>query len=200
MKPLILIIALTTVIPLTARDRTNILHIIADDMGYSDIGCYGSEIETPNLDALAERGVRFTNYYVNNMCWPTRASLLTGLYPKTALPAGGSHRGGLHPEAVTLPQALKSVGYTTMASGKWHLSNRDENDGPHAPHHRGFDQYFGTLDGTSDYFAPSMVQLNGRNMEHEWQDNPDYYYTDSITDYALKFLHCLLYTSDAADE
>ncbi|MGY8718681.1 MAG: sulfatase-like hydrolase/transferase, partial [Verrucomicrobiia bacterium] len=113
MKPLILIIALTTVIPLTARDRPNILHIIADDMGYSDIGCYGSEIETPNLDALAERGVRFTNYYVNNMCWPTRASLLTGLYPKTALPAGGSHRGGLHPEAVTLPQALKSVGYTT---------------------------------------------------------------------------------------
>lgn len=188
LKRLFVVFGLSVAIPLLARERPNILHVITDDMGYSDIGSHGSEIETPNLDELADRGLRFTNFYVNNMCWPTRASLLTGLYPKTALPAAGSHREGLHPEAVTLPQALKSVGYTTLASGKWHLSNRDENDGPHAPHHRGFDQYFGTLDGTSDYFAPSMVQLNGRNMEHEWQDNPDYYYTDSITDYALKFL------------
>jgi len=188
MKSLILIFTFVTVVPMTARERPNIVHIVADDMGYADIGCYGSEIETPNLDALASRGLRFTNYYVNNMCWPTRASLMTGLYPKTALPVGGSAEGGLHPDAITLPQALRTVGYTTLASGKWHLSSTEEIDGPHAPHHRGFDQYFGTIDGTSDFFAPNMVQLNGQNMEHEWRDNPDYYYTDSITDYALKFL------------
>ncbi len=188
MKSLILLFTLGAVVSVTARDRPNIVHIVADDMGYADVGCYGSEIETPNLDALASCGLRFTNYYVNNMCWPTRASLMTGLYPKTALPAGGSADGGLHPQAVTLPQALRAVGYTTLASGKWHLSKKEDIDGPNAPHHRGFDQYFGTLDGTSDFFAPNQVQFNGQNMEHEWLDNPDYYYTDSITDYALKFL------------
>ena len=146
MKSLILIFTLAAVVSATARDRPNIVHIVADDMGYADVGCYGSEIETPNLDALASRGLRFTNYYVNNMCWPTRASLMTGLYPKTALPAGRSANGGLHPQAVTLPQALRTVGYTTLASGKWHLSKKEDIDGPHAPHHRGFDQYFGTLD------------------------------------------------------
>ncbi|MEN8715094.1 MAG: sulfatase-like hydrolase/transferase, partial [Verrucomicrobiales bacterium] len=91
----------------------NIVLIVSDDMGYSDLGCYGGEIETPHLDALAEKGLRFTNYYVNNMCWPTRASLMTGLYPRTALPKNGSADGGLHPEATTLPAALRAVGYQT---------------------------------------------------------------------------------------
>ena len=81
----------------TGASRPNIVLIVSDDMGYSDLGCYGGEIETPHLDSLAAKGLRFTNYYVNNMCWPTRASLLTGLYPKTALPKKGSVSGGFHP-------------------------------------------------------------------------------------------------------
>ncbi len=171
-----------------ATAKPNIVHIISDDMGYSDLGCYGGEIETPNLDSLAQSGVRFTNFYVNNMCWPTRASLMTGLYPKTALPAKGSASGGLHPEATTLPQALRGNGYTTLMSGKWHLSDSRELDGPNAPHNRGFDHFYGTISGASDFFAPVDLQMNGKDMTHEWRDNPDYYYTDAITDHALGFV------------
>lgn len=166
----------------------NIVLIISDDMGYSDLGCYGGEIETPHLDALAEKGLRFTNYYVNNMCWPTRASLMTGLYPRTALPKNGSADGGLHPEATTLPAALRAAGYQTWMSGKWHLSSAGEPDGPNAPHHRGFDQFYGTIHGASDFFAPSDLQWNGKDRTEEWQGNSDYYYTDATTDYALRFL------------
>ncbi len=166
----------------------NIVLIIADDMGYSDLGCYGGEIETPNLDALAAEGLRFTQFYVNNMCWPTRASLMTGLYAKTALPKNGSSDGGLHPEAVTLPHALRERGYATFMSGKWHLSNSKEPDGPNAPHHRGFDHFYGTIEGASDFFAPVDLQLDGQSMTHEWEGNPDFYYTDAITDHALTFV------------
>lgn len=178
-------------LPVNAADGPrppNIVHIISDDMGFSDLGCYGGEIETPNLDALARGGIRFTNYYVNNMCWPTRASLMTGLYPKTALPKNGSADGGLHPDSTTLPQALKRAGYTTLMSGKWHLSDATEPDGPNAPHHRGFDHFYGTIHGASDFFAPADLQLDNQNMEHEWDGNGDYYYTDAITDHALAFL------------
>ncbi|MCB1227541.1 MAG: sulfatase-like hydrolase/transferase, partial [Verrucomicrobiales bacterium] len=172
-----------------AADKPNIIVIVSDDMGYSDLGCYGGEIETPNLDALAARGVRFTNYYVNNMCWPTRASLMTGLYPKTALPKKGSAEGGLHPKSLTLPQALRGEGYATFMSGKWHLADPAELDGPSAPHHKGFDQFYGTLEGACDFFAPAGLQLNGQSMTQEWENRGDYYYTDAIVDHALEFLN-----------
>jgi arylsulfatase len=172
----------------SAAAAPNIILIVSDDMGYSDLGCYGGEIETPNLDELAGGGIRFTDYYVNNMCWPTRASLMTGLYPKMALPENGSADGGLHPEATTLPEALKETGYETFMSGKWHLSSASEPDGANAPHHRGFDQFYGTIHGASDFFAPDDLQLNGRSMTHEWEGRSDYYYTDAITDYAVRFL------------
>lgn len=172
-----------------AGDKTkpNIVLIISDDMGYSDLGCYGGEIETPQLDALAANGLRFTNFYVNNMCWPTRASLMTGLYPKSAL-HDGSADGGFHPEVTTLPQALQKAGYATFMSGKWHLSDPSQPHGPSAPHKRGFDRSYATYWGTSDFFAPADLNLNGESKEHEWKNNPDFYYTDSITDYALTFL------------
>ena len=165
----------------------NIVLVIADDMGYSDIGSYGGEIETPRLDALAENGLRFTNFYVNNMCWPTRASLLTGLYPKSAL-ADGSATGGFHPDVTTLPEALKTAGYATFMSGKWHLSDPSKPHGPSAPHKRGFDRSYSTYHGTTDFFAPADLNLNGENKEHEWRNRDDYYQTDAITDYALKFI------------
>lgn len=173
---------------LQAAPKPNIVHIIADDMGYSDLGCYGGEIETPHLDRMAAQGLRFTNFYVNNMCWPTRASLMTGLYPRTALPKKGTAEGGLHPESITLPKALKQAGYTTLMCGKWHLSDAAAPDGPNAPHHRGFDHFYGTIQGASDFFAPVDLQLDGRSMKHEWENNPDYYYTDAIADHALQFL------------
>jgi len=188
MRSICLILWLISAQMLSAADRPNIVLIIADDMGYSDLGCYGGDIETPHLDALAKEGLRFTGFHVNNMCWPTRASLMTGLYPKTALPKKGAAEGGLHPRATTLPQALHDIGYTTLMSGKWHLSDPKEPDGPNAPQHRGFDHFYGTIYGASDFFAPAGVQLDGKDMTHEWQNNPDYYYTDAITDYALKFL------------
>ena len=165
----------------------NIVLVIADDMGYSDLGCYGGEIETPTLDKLANNGIRFTNYYVQNMCWPTRASLLTSLYPKTAL-LDGSAAKGLHSDIVMLPEALKEAGYKSYMAGKWHLSDPEQPSGPSAPHMRGFDRAYSTYWGTSDYFAPVDLFLNGERRDHEWQDNPDFYYTDAITDYSLKFL------------
>ena len=171
-----------------AEEPPNIVLIIADDMGYSDLGCYGGEIETPHLDALAEGGLRYTNYYVNNMCWPTRASLMTGLYPKTALPKKGSASGGLHPQSTALPQALRNAGYTALMSGKWHLSDSKQPNGENAPHYRGFDHFYGTIEGASDFFAPVDLQLDGKDMTHEWRANPNYYYTDAITDHALNFL------------
>ncbi len=168
--------------------QPNIVFVISDDMGYSDLGCYGGEIDTPVLDGLAQRGLRFTNYYVNNMCWPTRASLMTGLYPRVALPNGSSSTGGLHSQSMTLARVLQNAGYSTFMSGKWHLSNSRNPDGKNAPHHRGFDQFYGTIEGASDFFAPADLQLNGKSMTHQWEGKDDYYYTDSITDHALKFL------------
>ena len=182
--PLLLFVACGSAL----ADRPNIVLIIADDMGYSDLGCYGGEIETPNLDALAEGGVRFTNFYVNNMCWPTRASLMTSLYPKTALPKNGSADGGLHPEAVTLPEALGSDGYKTYMSGKWHLSNPNNLDGPGAPQNRGFDRFYGTIHGAGSFFAPVSLSRDGQDASQDYQDDPDYYYTDAISDNAVEFL------------
>lgn len=189
MKQAILPILALSIASASAAKRPNIVLIVADDMGYSDLGCYGGEIETPNLDALAAKGVRFKNYYVNNMCWPTRGSLMTGLYPKTALPNKGSASGGLHADSTTLPQALRAAGYTTLMAGKWHLSSSKDPDGPNAPHHRGYDHFYGTIDGASDFFAPVDLQLDGKSMTHEWENNPDYYYTDAIVDHALDFLN-----------
>jgi arylsulfatase A-like enzyme len=187
-RNLLLFLVFFQIAPGRAAQQPNIVMIVADDMGYSDLGCYGGEIETPHLDSLAKKGLRFTNFYVNNMCWPTRASLMTGLYPKTALPYKGSSSGGLHRKSTTLPEALRAAGYTTLMSGKWHLSDVKEPAGPSTPHHRGFDHFYGTINGASDFFAPVDVQLDGKSMTHEWEDNPDYYYTDALTDYALKFL------------
>ncbi len=170
-----------------AASRPNILLILSDDMGYSDLGCYGGEIETPNLDRLARAGVRFTNYHVQNMCWPTRASLLTSLYPKTALTDGSAEKG-LRADAQLLPEALQAAGYATFMAGKWHLSDPEQPKGPGSPHRRGFDRAYSTYWGTTDYFAPADLNLNGESKEHEWQNNPNFYYTDAITNYSLKFM------------
>jgi arylsulfatase len=142
--------------------RPNIVLIMADDMGYSDLGCYGSEINTPNLDRLAKNGLRYTQFYNTSRCCPTRASLLTGLYPHqtglgwmTRLDLGKpGYTGQLNDQCVTLGEVLKQAGYSTYISGKWHVNKDDEceQDSPRHnwPLHRGFDRFFGMLKGSTD--------------------------------------------------
>ena len=145
--------------------RPNIVIILADDMGFSDLGCYGGEIETPNLDRLARNGLRYTQFYNTSRCCPTRASLLTGLYSHQTgmgwMTAADLNRPGytgqLNHQSVTIAEVLRQAGYATYMSGKWHLS-LDKNLGPEGPtdswpRQRGFDRYFGPLYGGGSYFT-----------------------------------------------
>ncbi|MFC5412421.1 arylsulfatase [Larkinella bovis] len=183
-----------------AAPRPNIVLIMADDMGYSDLGCYGSEIPTPTLDRLASNGVRFTQFYNTARCCPTRASLMTGLFQHQA---GIGHmtkepnnavnfdygvygyRGEINRNCVTLAEVLKSAGYHTYMAGKWHLGSSTPDL---RPRQRGFDRYYGLLSGASSYLDP----VHPRGI---WQDNEPlakvtqpFYTTDAFTDHALAFL------------
>ena len=130
-----------------ASARPNVIVILVDDMGFSDIGCYGGEIETPHLDALAAGGLRFTQFYNAARCCPTRASLLTGLYPHqsgighmVADYGVPSYKGYLNDRCVTLAEALRPAGYATLMTGKWHVGSAPGQ----WPLDRGFDRYWGT--------------------------------------------------------
>ncbi|MCH1495361.1 MAG: arylsulfatase [Rubripirellula sp.] len=191
-----------------AADRPNIIYIMADDMGFSDIGCYGSEISTPHLDRLAEQGVRFTQFYNTARCCPTRASLLTGLYPHQA---GVGHmmddrgvdgyRGDLNRQCVTLAEVLKTAGYRTYMSGKWHVTKvinpQSEADKHNWPIQRGFDQFYGTIHGAGSFFDPNTL-TRGNQYISPYADpeytktemaNGEFYYTDAIADHASRFIH-----------
>jgi len=153
--------------------RPNIVIIIADDIGYSDVGCYGGEIRTPNIDRMAARGIRFTDFHCENMCAPTRTALLTGRY----------HLGGLNRNRVTIAEALGAAGYRTCMSGKWH----NVGAGGAQPTQRGFERFFGTLAGCGSFFAPIFLTRDGKNAEHEWRKG-EFYYTDAISDNAVKYI------------
>lgn len=177
------------------RQKPNIVLIMADDMGFSDIGCYGSEIPTPNLDALAAGGLRFTQFYNTARCSPTRAALLTGLHPHQAgmgrlaeiggnAPQVEGYLGHLNEQSVTLAEALRPAGYRTYLAGKWHLGQRDSEQWPLQ---RGFDRFYGILSGASSYFQPDG--LRGLTLNNEPLPPPtsaDYYTTDAFTDFAMK--------------
>ena len=177
----------------------DVVVILADDMGYSDLGCYGSEISTPHLDQLAKRGVRFTNFYNTARCCPSRASLMTGLWPHQAemgwMTAADMGRPGysnqLLADAVTIPERLKPAGYDTYMLGKWHLTHTDElKNGPNGswPTQRGFDRYYGTLEGAKNYFRPSHLHLDNTPIKSE--DLPDdYFYTYALADQASEWIH-----------
>jgi arylsulfatase A-like enzyme len=177
--------------------KPNIILIMADDMGYSDIGCFGSEIKTPNLDRLASKGVRITQFYNASRCCPTRASLLTGLYQHQAGVGDmvgdlgfPSYQGYLNNQCITLAEALKLNGYNTYMSGKWHVGGKPEVH----PLKRGFDRYFGLIDGAGSYYKPIAYRQNMTPVR--WMlDNKDFfppdtgfYFTDAIADYAMSFL------------
>jgi arylsulfatase len=181
-------------------DRPNILIILVDDMGYSDIGCYGSEIMTPRIDTMADEGVMFTQMYNCARCCPTRASLLTGLQPHQAGVGHmvrdlghPSYQGYLNDNCVTIAEVLKSAGYRTILSGKWHVGGgydikNPETWKPGDPKHptptgRGFDEFYGILEGCGNYFNPHTLMRNDRFVEAK---GDDFYFTDRISDFAAE--------------
>ncbi len=164
-------------------------------MGFSDIGCYGSEIPTPNLDKLAGDGVRFTQFYNTARCCPTRASLLTGLWSHQA---GVGHmtddrgedgyRGDLNNRCVTIAEVLRAAGYRTAMAGKWHVTkfSNAANKGQkfNWPRQRGFEHYFGIIQGGADYFRPRPLTLENENVS----PGDGFYTTDAFVDRALQFI------------
>jgi arylsulfatase len=182
-------------IQVQSADRPNILIIMSDDVGFSDIGCYGGEIQTPNLDALAADGVRFTQFYNTGRCCPTRASLLTGLYPHQT---GVGHmmndrghdgyRGDLNEHCVTIAQVLKPAGYATYWLGKWHPPKHTAPDGPYfnLPLQRGFDRFFGTIHGAGSLYDPDSLTRDNTQIAPE--DPDTFYYTDAISDHAVSYI------------
>ena len=177
--------------PNTTQQRPNIIVMMADDMGISDIGCYGSEIHTPNIDKLASGGLRFTQFYNTARCCPTRASLLTGLYPHQA---GVGHmmgdygppgyRGNLNRNCVTITEALKPAGYTTLMSGKWHVTPIGSPQ-DNWPRQRGFDRFFGTIHGAGSFYDPVSLTLENEPIPAE---GDDFYYTTEIGERATRFI------------
>ncbi len=192
---------LLSLLPLHGAERPNILLILGDDIGFSDLGCCGGEIKTPNLDALAANGLRFTQFYNTSRCCPTRASLLTGLYPHQAgvghmmVDRGApGYRSNLNRECVTLAEVLHAGGYRTYMCGKWHVTNRDgpHDDNSNWPLQRGFEKFYGTIRGYGNFFDPSS--LCRQNTFVTPANDPEYqpkvfYYTDALSDNAVRFLH-----------
>ena len=186
-----------------AAERPNIILILVDDMGFADLGYHGSEIETPNIDALAHGGVRFSQFYNSGRCCPTRATLMTGLHPhqtgigwmtqppdsdrgKTQPPA---YQGYLNRECVTLGEVLQGAGYATLMAGKWHLGNNATN---RWPLQRGFEDYFGCISGATRFFHPEaprgMTFGNKQIKSPKSTTDEAFYTTDAFTDYGMRFI------------
>jgi arylsulfatase A-like enzyme len=187
----------------TEPSRPNIVVILSDDMGFSDLGCYGSEIATPNLDQLAAKGLRFTQFYNTARCCPTRASLLTGLYAhQTGVghmmedkgAAFPGYRGNLNNSCRTIAELLKPAGYHSYAVGKWHVTPFTDKDGPKGnwPLSRGFERFYGTIHGAGSFFDPSSL-VRDETVISAYADplyKPQtYYYTDAITEHAARFVN-----------
>ncbi|TKB96268.1 arylsulfatase [Pedobacter cryophilus] len=177
------------------KKQPNIVLILADDMGFSDIGSFGSTTQTPVLDKMAAEGLKMTNFYNASRCCPTRASLMTGLFQHQAgvgdmmnTRPQPAYQGYLNKECVTIAEALKAGGYATFMTGKWHLGQAKEN----WPTRRGFDQYFGLIDGANSYFENRPYRPNQKLSivlnEEEYKTGKGYYSTNAYTDFAIKFI------------
>lgn len=181
------------------ENRPNVVLILADDLGFADLGCTGSEIRTANLDQLAQDGTLLTSMYNCARCCPTRASLLTGLYPHQAgighmgtnlgTPA---YQGFLRKDAATIAEHLSAGGYKTLMAGKWHVSGDFPSRDPESweigapahptPRQRGFDRFYGLLDGAAHFFSPHHIMEDDRTVAFL---PDDFYFTDAITDKAI---------------
>jgi len=216
MKNIILPLALATSATVFAASpsKPNIILILADDLGYSDLGSYGSEIQTPNLDKLASEGIRFREFYNNSISAPTRASLLTGQYQHKAgvgyfsdnlgLPA---YQGYLNQESLTLGEVLQTAGYKTLSSGKWHVSGVVDGKEVSNPWQRGFDRSLYANNGSyfdqGDYVAETndkrednvIEPFKNKKIPYRLDGKPypleagSYYQTDVITDKAVQFIN-----------
>ena len=201
-RSLPVILGLALVSTAWAAKRPNIIIAMADDMGWSDIGCYGGEIKTPNLDKLAANGVRFTQFYNTGRCCPTRATLLTGTY---AHQAGIGHmmgsrnlpgyKGDLNKNVRTIAEVLKGAGYATYMAGKWHVTPHIKPEGPkyNWPRQRGFDRFYGTIHGAGSFFDPNSLtrentQISPLTDEGYQPKSGPYYYTDAINDHAVRYI------------
>ncbi|MEJ6635267.1 MAG: arylsulfatase [Akkermansiaceae bacterium] len=181
--------------------KPNIIVILTDDMGYSDLGCYGSEIETPNLDELAENGVRFSQFYNTSRCSPTRSSLMTGLYShqagmglltKDEGPNNPGYRGRLMERCVTIAEVLQPQGYQNIITVKWHMGDAKKEWWPLA---RSFDRFYGCPQGGGFFFRPSSWKVErtiarGNEVIYDQKNDPpaDWYATDAFTDEGIKYL------------
>lgn len=174
---------------LLAGERPNILYIVADDLGYSDLGCYGGEINTPVLDSLAANGVRLTQFYNTGRCCPSRAAILTGQYPHrvglghmTTNDLGQpGYRGVVSAAAKTIAEVLATQGYRSFMSGKWHLGTPD-------PTRHGFEEFYGTLVSAKRFFdADHLIRLPAGRKARQYGAG-EFYATDAVTDHALDFL------------
>jgi arylsulfatase A-like enzyme len=178
-----------------AGSKPNILFILADDMGYSDIGCFGSEIATPNLDRLATRGMRMSQFYNNPRCCPSRASIMTGLYSQQAHMGNmvvdhgrypfAEYDGILAENTITIAEALKTAGYNTAAVGKWHLAPDTEEGKPSWPLQRGFDKFWGMIAGASVYYESPHLMSGNDPLPPPPKDQ---YLTDLWADRAVSFV------------
>lgn len=184
-------------------NQANIIIMLADDMGFSDIGCFGSEIHTPCLDSMAENGIRYSHMYNNARCCPSRASLLTGLYPHQAgiglmMENLGvqEYQGYLNHHCMTLAEGVKTAGYQTGMVGKWHVGGgysqtrksleKAGREGYPTPMQRGFDYFYGTLEGAGNYYNPVTLMENGKWLDVKPEDN--FYYTEKIGEKACQVL------------
>ena len=202
---ILLIVCLTPLISAAETDRPNIIVILADDMGYSDIGSYGGEIETPHLDRLADGGIKFSNFFNSARCCPTRAALMTGLNPpETGIgfmanppdtqrldhgPDFPNYRGFLNRNCMTIAEVLKENAYATLMTGKWHLGLTKEEQWPLQ---RGFEKFYGCLAGATNFFYPEYprgITLGNEHMEKpESTTDRRFYTTDAFTDYSIQFI------------
>jgi arylsulfatase A-like enzyme len=177
------------VTPASAAKQPNIFYVLADDLGFSDLGCFGGEIRTPTLDALASGGVRLTQFYNTGRCCPSRAALLTGQYPHrvglghmTTNDLGRpGYRGVVSDDAQTIAQVLAPAGYRCFMSGKWHLGTPD-------PTQNGFEEFYGTLVSAKRFFDPDHLVRFPKGRKARQYPEGKFYATDAVTDHALEFL------------
>jgi arylsulfatase len=185
---ILLFLAACTSVPSSTPRRPNIVLILADDLGYSDLGCYGGEISTPNLDRLGKNGLRFSQFYNCARCCPTRASLLTGLYPQQTgvghLVTPGLYPSNLSRNCATVAELLRRAGYSTYMSGKWHVTPWP---GPadNWPRRRGFDRFTGILSSIRSYYNPPSLT---RDDEPLPPPEGDYHFTDAVNGAAVSFI------------
>ena len=185
--------------PTAPQGSPNVVIVLADDLGYSDVGCYGSEIPTPAIDTLAAAGLRYSNFHVTPMCSPTRAALLTGLNPHlagmgfvaNADPGFPGYAGELPRNQPSLAEMMRANGYATLAVGKWHLCTpadlSDAGDRNSWPLQRGFDQYYGFLEALTNFHHPHrLYEGNSAVQTDEYPDG--YYLTDDLTDRAVRMI------------